>query len=277
MAAPLVRALPLFAVTVLGCQVVGGIDDRRFVGASVAADASDGATEDAGACAEGAAAYRAEVERDGPVALWHLDEPATAMVADDAVGQLSGDIRGGVELGRPSPLAVGSAARFDGVDDLIVIDDDFDFWAQDPFTVELWVRIGETNSPGFLLNRHDGTLGYSLVAHSDPAAVTFERSQPNKFTKAETPVVIGEWMHIVGRFDGDRVRVYRNGILIGADATLDESSESSAPLLIGSVSTVPGGGWFAGEIDEVAVYDRALDESRIHAHYCGAVKEGLKP
>lgn len=81
----------------------------------------------------------------------------------------------------------------------------------------------------------------------------------------------GQWVHLVGTYDGTTWRLYRNGTQVAS--TADSKGAVSSPdgeWAIGS----KGSGWadnFAGSIDEVAIYKRSLSAAQVKAHYDAAV------
>ena len=84
-----------------------------------------------------------------------------------------------------------------------------------------------------------------------------------------TTIVPGRIYHVVGTYDGSKLRIYVNGVL---DATTEH------PGLLGQIASPGGGlvtiGWgprpspdFAGLLDDVAIYNKALSPARIEDHY----------
>jgi len=75
----------------------------------------------------------------------------------------------------------------------------------------------------------------------------------------------GKWHSIVGTYDGASVRVYLDGVLVGspvAGVAPSYSLSAHSDFRIGHL----GGGCgrsFAGDIDEVGVWDGALSDSEI--------------
>ena len=77
----------------------------------------------------------------------------------------------------------------------------------------------------------------------------------------------GNWVHLVGTYDGANWRLYRNGVLVATQAgAVGALVVNDADWAIGST----GNGWadpFAGSVDEVAIYGYALSASQVLGHY----------
>jgi hypothetical protein len=75
------------------------------------------------------------------------------------------------------------------------------------------------------------------------------------------------WIHLVGAYDGANWKLYRNGALVATQAdAVGALAVTGADWAIGST----GNGWadpFAGQIDEVAIYDHALSAAQVAGHY----------
>jgi len=81
----------------------------------------------------------------------------------------------------------------------------------------------------------------------------------------------GNWVHLVGTYDGANWRLFRNGAPVATNAAaVGALPVDAGDWAIGST----GNGWadsFTGSIDEVAIYNVALSPSRIAAHYSTAI------
>jgi hypothetical protein len=76
----------------------------------------------------------------------------------------------------------------------------------------------------------------------------------------------GKWHSVIGTYDGLTVRLYVDGVEVGS-GTPDSSGISyglptSNDLMIGDYAGCPGLN-FAGSIDQVQIFDRALDPREI--------------
>ena len=78
-----------------------------------------------------------------------------------------------------------------------------------------------------------------------------------------TAVPLGTWTHVALTYDGAMLRLFVNGAEVVSRATTGAINPSSSPLWIGGNS--PFGEYFAGLIDEVRVYNRALTGSEIQS------------
>jgi len=77
----------------------------------------------------------------------------------------------------------------------------------------------------------------------------------------------GQWVHLVGTYDGANWKLYRNGVQIAsAVSVVGALPVSDAEWAIGAT----GNGWgdfLSGGIDEAAIYGTALPAGKIKAHY----------
>jgi hypothetical protein len=78
------------------------------------------------------------------------------------------------------------------------------------------------------------------------------------------------WIYLVGTYDGTHWNLYRNGAQIAAVA-----DAQGALLVTGAEWAIgaTGMGWgdfFAGAVDEVAIYNKALSPTQVQAHYSSA-------
>lgn len=83
----------------------------------------------------------------------------------------------------------------------------------------------------------------------------------------------GQWQHIVGTFDGEVARMYVNGELQAENAGWGFGSGTDAPIYIGAGED-QNGIWYAnGAMDDVRIYNYALDQSQVAQLYYDATGE----
>ena len=165
-----------------------------------------------------------------------------------------------------------SSLQFDGVDDNV------DLGTLDlngsGFTLAAWVRPlsfpGESNDPriiskstGAALEEHIFMLG---TVRSGGETVLRARLRilgvTHTIIATSGNLVANQWQHTAVTFDGERVRLYLDGIEVGVGVrtgTVDR--DPSAPVLVGAQ---PGGSqYFHGSIDDVRILQRPLTANEI--------------
>ncbi|MBL8842649.1 MAG: metallophosphoesterase [Planctomycetes bacterium] len=123
-----------------------------------------------------------------------------------------------------------------------------------PFTVEGWFaarqhgpRVGllcKTESSEFGLFVNDGTPEF--LVHLAGAYVT---------VKSSAALPLGDWHHLAALFDGEQLRLYLDGALVGQAAGRGARTQNDLPLLIGADVKKDGGAesFFAGRVDAVRI------------------------
>jgi hypothetical protein len=85
------------------------------------------------------------------------------------------------------------------------------------------------------------------------------------------------WVYLVGTYDGTHWNLYRNGVQIASTAdTVGALPPIGSEWAIGAT----GMGWqdyYAGAVDEVAIYGTALSPTAVKAHYEAAVNTPVTP
>lgn len=86
---------------------------------------------------------------------------------------------------------------------------------------------------------------------------------------------LDEWAHVVGTFDGTNARLYLNGTLL-ATASAPAAIATPAANPVVSIARWTGlAAYHRGGIDEVAAYERALNDGRVLAHHTAGTARGF--
>ena len=210
---------------------------------------------------------------------WRLGETG-GTTALDGKGASDGTYTGGVTLGAADALTNDTdyAASFDGTDDYVTFGDVHDFAGTASFSVEGWVNrtaVGAASVYRRVINKEklaagvkDG-WGLQIPPNSDPNAqkLLFTRAAGTTTNQAvsATTIVAGLWYHVVLTYDGATMRIYVNGALNASAASSLSMPDNTASLRLGMREGTAA--FYAGRIDDVAIYDRALSAVEVQEHY----------
>ncbi len=198
-----------------------------------------------------------------PVGFWHLDENcSTTVVTDD-----SGHAAHGQRIGGTGCVAgkTDLAAAFDGVDDRIEIPDRPAFHFSTQMTAAAWVKPTSTNGLRTIVNKWYTMDSYALYIAD--GKYNFGIALPNggwgTTHDVSAPAVPGVWAHVAGVYDGKSISLYINGVLAATKTISSQPQalqDSTRPIVIGNH---PSWNAFAGQIDEVRLYDVSLSATQV--------------
>jgi hypothetical protein len=78
-------------------------------------------------------------------------------------------------------------------------------------------------------------------------------------------IIVGNWYHILCRYDGTSVSIYVDGELQNSVSLSGLLKVPSQHILVGANPANPPSGFFHGAIDGIRIWNRALSESEIQA------------
>ncbi len=201
-----------------------------------------------------------------PVAAYGFDEPSGTGVTDASGRGNAGTIAGGA-VRTTATSKFGGAITFDGVNDLITVPDANSLDLTNAMTLEAWVRpTASGNYRTVMLKETTGNLVYALYASSAFGGSGVQR--PSAWIFAEglgptTALPVNTWSHIATTYDRTNWRFYVNGVQVATRAYAPAIQTSTGALRIGGNNIWAE--WFAGQIDEVRLYDRALSAAEVVA------------
>jgi hypothetical protein len=79
-----------------------------------------------------------------------------------------------------------------------------------------------------------------------------------------SPLTVGVWQHVAGTYDGTTQRLFINGVEVGSRPQAGLAAVSAGVLRIGGNASFAGE-FFQGAIDDVRIYNRALNATQIGA------------
>ena len=154
----------------------------------------------------------------------------------------------------------GKAISLDGVDDYVNCGTFNPSGAGGQLSVCLWAKWDGLNGrwQGLVAKRDTwaaDNMMWQLEAHMDTGALDFKRE--GSYWYSGNPVLpVGEWSHVAATFDGTTCKLYVDGTQTGS-GSFSLGSDPEAHVIIGA--TQPNGAnAFAGDLDDVRIYNHAL-------------------
>ncbi len=195
----------------------------------------------------------AELDDPRLIAHWRLDESEGA-VAQDSVGEHDATVMG-VPLWQPEGGMADGALQFSGMHNFAMAQTVRDP-SEGPLSVFAWVKGG---APGHVIISQQAGVNW-LMADSAAGALATELKSGGRFGKALSSDVIvtdGDWHRLGFTWDGSNRRLYVDDVLAAED-THDGLAGSLGRILIGCGNTMIPATFFAGLVDDVRIYNRAV-------------------
>ena len=227
--------------------------------------------------------YQPVAPPSGLVSWWPAEGSFT-----DIIGGNNGTAAGVVTF---APGEVGQAFSLDGTTGYINAGSNSAFNLGD-FTLAAWVAVNPATNTGErrVVSRDD----ISVVAASARQEYTLKSSMPFACVDGEPGLAIiaggvlstvcanatlsAGFHYLAGTRSGTTITLYVDGVLVASTAAASNAVISPAtPLVIGQVSPSFNGEFFAGLIDEVQIYNRALTSAEIQAIFNAGGAGTAKP
>lgn len=170
---------------------------------------------------------------------------------------------------------------FDGVNDEFEIPN-FNYpssWT-DPFTIDAWIQIDSSgpwqdtssgsNSGTGIIGRGSYSTSHGLIRVNPSNINFFMCTAGATYQVVSTNNLADTWYNFICAYDGNTMRLYRNGILVGQTVI---TNKSGAP---GNTNWKVGGGlafggnsgkWGKGRYPVIKIYNRALTQNEVINNY----------
>jgi large repetitive protein len=199
----------------------------------------------------------------GLSAYWRLGEASGATTAADTTnarpgtyvattlgteGALSGDADTAARLAGSGSVSAGNGPAFAG-----------------PMTVEAWESADSDRTAYLVSDGTSSSTGYHLWLASNGAPSFTVRMTGGTVQITGAPLTLRAWHHLTATVDAAAVTLYADGVAVATRPALGVPRASASTLYLGRYSG--GGRNHRGGLDEVALYDGALDPATVAAHY----------
>lgn len=234
-----------------------------------------------------ASPYARLVMEDGPAAYWRLNETTGATVARDVTTFHPGMYVNAANMEQPGAITGDADPAVDfysGGNGYVEVPASMPLNRTNSFSVEAWAKPADAVGRQSVVASRTSTRtrGYELVAvgstwqfrsGASDDATSFRYDDLNGGT-----VTPNEWHHVVATYDGSVKRLYVNGVLVGETNNVIWASETVLRVGADQTFSATPGDFFAGVLDEVAVYWRTLTPEQVADHYlAGTFGAGIPP
>lgn len=184
-----------------------------------------------------------------------------------------------VALSSNAGTSTNKALRFDGVDDYLEIPAQSSLSLMNHITLEAWVRWfgikSNTNAVQMIINQDhiQYEMGIGEIANPRRFSWFFGDMSTNAPDAGlgwhdGGPITENEWTHVAVTYNKAQVRTYINGERVNTFSGSGHIAARGNPVRIGArnAPNLPIS-FFNGEIDEVRIWNRSLDDEEIRQNY----------
>jgi hypothetical protein len=204
---------------------------------------------------------------DGLLGFWTLDKSdIDGGTVKDVFGENDGKIEGDPQTVEG---VIEEGMEFDGSQDRVEIAKDL-MVDLESFTIECWFNYENSANWRWMVGGGpEWNYGLGMCIYSGSNIVRYHlKTDGGSFYdgNGSTALDPGDWYHIAYTYDGETTKSYVNG-------EVDFERALSGVVQIDPTTLAIGGGYwnngeyFVGILDEVRIYDRALDEDEVEQNY----------
>jgi hypothetical protein len=193
------------------------------------------------------------------VGYWTFDEGAGYIAVDSSANKNNVNLIN-------SPVWTdgkkGKALRFNGVNSYVTKKSTVSIPNKPPFTVEFWANAKSFSNPKWNdFFRKEGS--WALQATSGGKLSLEITGKQDIISSVSIPA--NEWVHLAVTFEGTTVKYYKNGVLADTKTQISVPNTGTTVIAIGGGSYY--GSMFNGILDEVKIFNKALNEGEIKEEY----------
>jgi hypothetical protein len=214
----------------------------------------------------------------GPVAWWKLDEGEGTAISDASGHDHAARLEGGPRW-TPGQGRLSGALHFDGTKNFVDCGDAAAFDFREGVTVALWFKALDLKESVQTLAAKgndtwrlyaDGKKGELVFSLTGPETTGKDKGKAPRVTSTRA-VGDGQWHHVAGVYDGQRVALYVDGTMEASVAASGPLALNTEPVWLGNNSAMRGR-TYHGSMDDVRLYGCGLSEDEIKALNRGSTK-----
>ncbi len=199
------------------------------------------------------------VDMSGNLALWHFNNNGQ----DSSGNNRNGTLAGNAQYVTTSKFGSHSAS-FDGAGDYVSLGNNA-LGNLGNFTLSAWIKTPDTNTSRYILTEFRPSCG-DAIWYIDANGIPTYIDGAVTLNSGGTSVEDNKWHHIVYVYGGTYGKHYIDGVpQPNSTGAIWRSTCSAADVRIGI--DAQGAGSFLGNIDELAVFNRALTQEEVSAIY----------
>ena len=162
---------------------------------------------------------------------------------------------------------IGNALYFDGINDNVTVLDSNSLDLSSSFTLSAWVNPASTFTDfrSILVKNYSYYLYASVGGHCGDGSPLGGFSGATAQTVCQpSPLPTNTWTHLAVTYNGSALTFYRDGVAVTTSTVSGSLSPTIGTLQIGGSQF---GEYFKGLIDEVRIYNKALNDTEIQTVY----------
>jgi len=203
----------------------------------------------------------------GLVAYWTMNEGTGTVAKDSSPNHLDAYLMQNASWaanGAPGFPADKSVSLENLGNSYLQVPDNPLFDLNQGFTISAWARPTDDNSNTIIDRGHYSYL-FQIGANGRPG-LGFYNSNTG-WLYSNTPIDVGAWVHVAVSWDpdSDTIKLFKDGVLTDTFSNISSLYINSGELNIGRQSpNADRGNEMDGQLDEVAIYNRALSQAQIN-------------
>lgn len=204
-----------------------------------------------------------------PVSQWDFDEGVGTM-AGDAAGANNGTLNGDTAWSSDTPDGSGTSLAFDGSGDYVSVGDHSSLQLAGELTLMAWVKETAVGQYAKVISRRDGYYFYFLGVDNGRPYGGIGDDVNYTVSGKSLLMSLDRWNHLAVVYEDatDRMFLHFDGTERETPVSESLPAVAGVDLSIGADSQ-GAQNHFNGDVDDVAIYDRALSDAEIRSLFNG--------